>query len=126
MFPAPPGLRRTVRQNLRIIKLISNISHGLPVLRPCDRKLHVHRDAFRICSRLTAVPGICSGIRACSCIPAAPCRAFVTELQVNYLGECRAGEVLTLRGGLQDGTGLVSGEDAGGEARFTGLLRLGG
>jgi len=57
---------------------------------------------------------------------AAPGRAFVTELQLNYLKECRAGEVLTLRGGLQDGTGLVSGEDAGGEARFTGLLRLGG
>lgn len=54
----------------------------------------------------------------------APQGAFVTEFQLNYLRECRAGETLLLKAGWQGDTGLVSGEDGQGEVRFTGLLRL--
>lgn len=57
-------------------------------------------------------------------LQAAPAGAFVTEVQLNYLKECRAGEVLTLKAGWRDGAGLVGGEDGQGEARFAGLLRL--
>ena len=51
MLSAPPRFNRVVDEDLRIIEFISDIRHCLPVLRPCDRKLHVHRDAFRICIR---------------------------------------------------------------------------
>lgn len=54
----------------------------------------------------------------------APAGAFVTELQLNYIKECRAGETVTLKAAWRDGAGLVSGEDAAGESRFAGLLRL--
>lgn len=54
----------------------------------------------------------------------APAGAFVTEVQLNYLKECRAGERLTLKAAWQGDTGLVSGEDGEGTARFAGLLRL--
>lgn len=57
-------------------------------------------------------------------LQSAPAGAFVTELQLNYIKECRAGEALVLRAAWQDDTGLVKGEDDQGEARFTGLLRL--
>lgn len=57
-------------------------------------------------------------------LQAASTGAFVTELRLNYLKECRAGEVLALKADWRDGAGLVSGEDAAGEPRFTGLLRL--
>lgn len=53
-----------------------------------------------------------------------PQGAFVSELQLNYLKECRAGETLVLKAGWQGDTGLASGEDDLGETRFTGLLRL--
>ncbi len=53
-----------------------------------------------------------------------PAGAFVTELQLNYIKECRAGEALVLKAGWQENAGWVSGEDGQGETRFTGLLRL--
>lgn len=57
-------------------------------------------------------------------LQAAPAGAFVTQLRLNYLKECRAGEALALKAGWQDGVGLVSGEDTEGTARFTGALTL--
>ena len=54
----------------------------------------------------------------------APAGAFVTELRLNYLKECHAGEVLTLKAGWQGKDGLVSGQGEGGEVRFTGALTL--
>lgn len=54
----------------------------------------------------------------------APAGSFVTELRLNYLKECHAGEVLTLKAGWQGEDGLVSGQGEGGEVRFTGALTL--
>lgn len=54
----------------------------------------------------------------------APEGAFVTELQLNYLKECRAGEALTLQAAWNGDQGLASGVDEDGTARFTGLLGL--
>ncbi len=43
---------------------------------------------------------------------------FVSEMQIGFLGECRPGEVLSIRTGEQDGTHYVRGLDEGGKARF--------
>ena len=49
---------------------------------------------------------------------------FVSELQVGYLKECRAGEVLDLSAAWQGERCFVHGADCGGVGRFDGMLAL--
>ena len=49
---------------------------------------------------------------------------WVSELQVDYLAECRAGEEIILLAGEQDGLWYVRGADGGGKSRFEGAARL--
>lgn len=50
---------------------------------------------------------------------------FVKALHIDYLKECKAGEVLSLSLGRADGRFYVQGRDAQGEPRFQGSLTLG-
>jgi acyl-ACP thioesterase len=51
--------------------------------------------------------------------------AFLSEMQIGYLAECRAGEVLAIQRGEQgDGT-FVRGVDESGKARFEAALFFG-
>ena len=49
---------------------------------------------------------------------------FVSSLQVGFLSECRAGEVLDLYTGLEDGVHYVHGTGSGGDSRFDAALTL--
>lgn len=49
---------------------------------------------------------------------------YVSALQVDYLAECRAGEIITLRAGEQDGLRYVQGSDEAGKSRFEGAAVL--
>ncbi len=50
---------------------------------------------------------------------------FVSEMQIGFLGECRPGEVLSIRTGESEGTRYVRGLDEGGKARFEAALVFG-
>ena len=50
---------------------------------------------------------------------------FLSEMQIGYLAECRAGEVLTLESGEQADGLYIRGVDEGGKARFEAELRFG-
>ena len=49
---------------------------------------------------------------------------YVSALQVDYLAECRAGEIITLRAGEQDGLRYVQGSDEAEKSRFEGAAVL--
>ena len=51
-------------------------------------------------------------------------RQFVSDLQVDYLAECRAGEVLELQTGTRDGLWYVHGMDGQKKRRFAGTAEL--
>lgn len=50
---------------------------------------------------------------------------FLSELQIGYLAECRAGEVLVLESGEQEDNLYIRGMDENGKARFEAGLRFG-
>ena len=49
---------------------------------------------------------------------------FISEVQIGYLKECRAGERLLLSAGRQGDTFYVQGDGAGGKARFDAALTI--
>ena len=49
---------------------------------------------------------------------------WVSDLQVDYLAECRAGETITLLTGIQEGRLYVKGADDLGKSRFEGAVTL--
>lgn len=51
--------------------------------------------------------------------------SFVKALHIDYLKECKAGEVLSLLSAQAGGSFYIQGKDAQGEARFQGSLTLG-
>lgn len=50
---------------------------------------------------------------------------YVSELQIGYLGQCRAGETITVETACADGTHYACGTGPAGDVRFRCALRLG-